>query len=96
MGGEKTTVLSPEQWRRAVPLTLVSLVHVKTSPPSDDTLFLFGGLRTGHRSSFLRRRQTGAQTRQRQKGGDSAAAAVFILQMCICLHSEHQNGAESV
>lgn len=30
------------------------------------------------------------------KGWDSAAAAVVILQMCIRLHSEHQNGAASV
>lgn len=89
----KMTV-SPGQWRRAVSLTLESLVHIKTSP-SSDTLFLFGGLRTGHRSCPPIQKTPNRSTNMaKTKGRDTGAAAVSILQMCIRLHSvlvpEHQ------
>lgn len=89
-------MLSPGQWRRAVPLTLVSLVHIKLPPhwrhavpvwwPQSRTQIVLPVQKTPNKSTNM------AKT----KGWDSAAAAVVILQMCICLYSEDQNGADSV
>lgn len=95
------SLLSPGQWRRAVPLTPVSLVQTKHSS-GGDTLFLPGGLcnRTPD-SSPSRRTQGGSADRGEGEDGHSVHPQplwgsnthtwAYKLLLCACVCTEFRS-----
>lgn len=83
------SLLSSGQWRRAVHLTLVSLVQTKYSP-SGDTLFLPGSLTTGrrtHHPDSTHEKEAYAQT-QATTEEETVTQCAFCLCVyrCACTH----------